>query len=151
MAIIGLIDLLTDLFSAITTVRSDVPYLNDLHPFYYAIMTTALVASIFEFIVDFQLARVAASRTAKKVDADPERMVRPESGIRFHAVSATFLGSSCRIAPEASAQHVRIQELQRQMAEKEAALLVLAFEDVPMIALVCRRSLACCLCLQLSA
>jgi hypothetical protein len=148
MAIIGLIDLLTDLFSAITTVRSDVPYLNDLHPFYYAIMTTALLASIFEFIVDFQLARVAALRAAKKVDADPDGLVlaRAESGIRFHAVSATFLGSSRRIAPEAPAHDLRIQELQRQMAEKEAALLVLAFEDVPMIALVCHRSLARCLC-----
>ena len=152
MAIIGLIDLLTDLFSAITTVRSDVPYLNDLHPFYYAIMTTALLASIFEFIVDFQLARVAALRAAKKNDADPDGLVlaRAESGIRFHAVSATFLGSSRRIAPEAAseapAHDLRIQELQRQMAEKEAALLVLAFEDVPMIALVCHRSLARCLC-----
>jgi hypothetical protein len=87
-------------------------------------------------------------RAAKKVDADPDGLIlaRAESGIRFHAVSATFLGSSRRITPEAPAHDLRIQELQRQMAEKEAALLVLAFEDVPMIALVCHRSLARCLC-----
>jgi hypothetical protein len=85
-AVVGLLDLVTDLFSGITIVRSDVPQLNDLRPVYIAIMITACLASVFEFVVHFQLARVAAWRAGKKVHA--EGTEKTDSGIAFNSISA---------------------------------------------------------------
>jgi hypothetical protein len=141
-AVVGLIDLLTDLFSGSTVVLSDRPHLNDLRPVYIAIMITACLASLFEFVVDFQLARVAAWRAGKKVHA--EDMEKTDSGIAFKPISASIMSASGRlqVVQEASTENTQAQALRQGMASKEAALLVLVCEDVPMIALVRCRSLA---------
>jgi hypothetical protein len=139
-AVVGLIDLVTDLFSGITVIRSDRPHLNDLRPVYIAIMITACLASLFEFVVHFQLARVAAWTAGKKVHA--EGLEKTHSGVAFKSIAVAMVGGGDQRVQAASADNAQIQELRQVIASKEAVLLVLACEDVPMIALVRRRSLA---------
>jgi hypothetical protein len=114
--------------------------LNDLRPVYIAIMITACLASLFEFVVHFQLARVASWRAGKKVHA--EGLEKTHSGVAFKSIAVAMVGGGDQRVQAASADNAQIQELRQVIASKEASLLVLACEDVPMIALVRRRSLA---------